>query len=148
MFAFALLAGFVVSPGVQTTSVPHMTIVMAQARCILSNLDPAAAKDERRAKLLAAISSCRSNLEKSYAEGKFSMNGKPFPRSWWREAQGYLDAGATDATESLLELSSTAKTRVALKVGDRLMEPGSHFSVLGRVVFATPLADGAAESSQ
>jgi hypothetical protein len=143
MLAFALLAGLVVSAGVQAKSVPHMTIVFAQQQCILRNLNLAPdVKEERRAKLTAAISLCREQLEKSYADGKLRMNGKPFSQSWWREAQTYLDAGAADA-EALLALPSTADTKVALKVGDRLMGPGEQFGVLGRVVFTTPQPNGA-----
>jgi hypothetical protein len=125
MFASFLLAG----AGVAVPTMTQLPVVSGYAKCVTRNMgavsvDPA----DRKTALDASVRTCRTMSERSYAEGKLLMNGKPFPKRWWEEVRKLLDAEDADIADVLLSGPSSTSYKVMWELPNgKLVGVGEQF---------------------
>jgi hypothetical protein len=112
--------------GVPVEHVTQLAIVSNYAECILRKVGPAAAdKAARQVALASSTQACRALEEADYTAGKFRMNGKPFPQSWWQQMRRLFDFVDADTTRSVLSAPAGGSLKVKWQLPDgRLVDAG------------------------
>lgn len=124
-----LVAMLMATAGVAVANKTHLPLVSSQTSCIASRMGAVDADAAaRKVALDAAIQACRAFSEASYAEGKLTMNGKPFPQSWWKQVQQLLDAEQADAATVILAAPAGTSFKAMWELPDgALVEVGSRY---------------------
>jgi hypothetical protein len=124
-----LFAMMLAAQGVAVSSMTQLPVVSSQAKCIASRVGSAGTDlAARKTELDAAVQACRGLSEASYAEGTLTMNGKPFPRSWWKQVQSLLDAQQADAASVILAAPTGVSFKAMWELPDgKLVEVGERF---------------------
>jgi len=105
-----LVSMLLATAGVAVSNKTQLPVVSGYAQCVTAKLGTvAAAPADREIALHDAATACRAMSEASYAGGKLTMNGKPFPKSWWKEVVTLLDAADVELAKQILDAPESAK---------------------------------------
>jgi len=120
--------------GVAVANMTQLPVVSAFAQCVTARLGALPdSPDDRQIALHGASVACREQSEASYAEGKLTLNGKPFPKAWWKEVRTLIDLADVELARAVMDAPDKVKAfdvkwelpdGTLVAVGDRYM-PGT-----------------------
>lgn len=96
--------------GVAVADKTQLPVVSGYAKCVTTHLGALPdAPDDRQITLHDASVACRGMSEASYAEGKLTLNGKRFPKAWWKEVRTLIDLADVELAREVMNAPGNVK---------------------------------------